>query len=90
MSERPTLLSKLVNLTNFLRFCGFGFLALASVVFVLGTPHEGWELNGFTLVLALIAVAGVVMLLCSIRLVRILMGFGEMESPPITLNRLQD
>ncbi len=90
MSERPTLESKLVKLTNFLRFSGFGFVALASIVFVLGAPNHSWELNGFTLVLALIAVAGAVMLLCSIGLVRILMGFDDMESPPITLNRLQD
>ena len=90
MKENTALKDRMVRFINTLRFSGFGFIALASIVFVFSKPDRGGELNGFTLILALIAVSGVVMLLCSFRLVKILMGYGNMDPPPVTLNPPKD
>lgn len=87
MDEQPALKQKLTRLRNTLVVSGVGLLALTFVALVFSSSDPDWPLNSLTFVLTLIAVAGVVMLFCANRIVRILMGFGNVEAPPITLNR---
>jgi hypothetical protein len=80
MSIHPALVSKLTSLANGFRVTGGGLLGLAVLAFLMSRSDAGWPANALTFVLANMATAGVVLLICGHLLNRKLMGFAGIES----------
>lgn len=89
MGVNQLLKSSLVKEADFARVAGIGLVALSGCATLFSDFEDIWPLNGFTLTLAAVSAAGLAMLWRGQRLVRILMGFGSMEAPPISLNQTE-
>jgi hypothetical protein len=85
MLQRPTLETKLADLANRFRFAGIGLTVIAGLAFLFSPRSEGWPLDAFSVALYLLFAIGCTSLICGQLVIRKLVGFGSMETPPVTL-----
>ncbi|KPF93431.1 hypothetical protein IP81_04325 [Novosphingobium sp. AAP83] len=85
MLQRPTLETKLADLANRFRFAGISLAVIAGVAFLFSPRGQGWPLDALSVALYLLFAIGCTSLVCGQLVIRKLVGFGSMETPPVTL-----